>query len=1095
MLRVQSISFTNLSRKTAKQTSQEMVGVVGDQIRANITFNWNSVFWGTGFNDVEFTPDPKDIGLASGTSTIGYVYSTDSIFTAEDWKVGDYIGVYTAGVIDPIKFFVITQIISPEILVFDINGSTDFNSNFTLGANDYIGCAPLFDNLVFDYSINNNFGSFNLNDIGNGQWRAFEATLATINYNDNSKGINRIPSTFTVNQILRTGNDLDFTFTIQHTFILYPFHLAGEEAPESVDRFEGLNCLSYYFQANIKKHDLQNDRIILSTSQNGNTGGINQTINSGIDKVTAYDLAIVDSQSNPVTNILYPDTYIATFKLNYGGLTPDEADTAKAWGYIEQEIIDNDKTFRQFYQFDSSTRTNVNFLTGAASPNDFSDYILVNTVRAQTISGNTVVTITFKVMESTPLGNFVLCLNHEADTLNNTRKNIFIFSLPISPTPPDLGVTFDSTRFVKDTGTIDRISPNMEILAINRFFVKVDPLTDVRIDRIRLKFIAKTVSDAFINTIEQTDINTLGAKVLDGIFQNLVYTIAKSYPREASDLYKNITVNRNSNFDTSDLRCFEVQTPYIFRYEDWRQFIAINGEILTSSAFDPTKEFNGFQQVWQRFSTYFDHVIELTCSLDGVQYLLSNDIDEELEFEDYDTGTITVTNDTQNGLFVDFADNVVTATKTDASFEDYSELDARGILWANLYRNGGIETNARVSSLRSPDPYRLWKSDNVEITKTNPTTFQLRATLNGKRIKEGANKLSIWSDLSFVEPPNGFFIFEVKTDNAGTSASDSFSLPLVSTGTYSFDVDWGDNSVSTITAWNDTAKTHQYASAGTYTITIIGVLSGWAFNNGGDRLKLLSITRWGCFESGNTIGAFRGCKNLDLTTIDDVPYLGNTTTLSFFFAECTSLTTIDKINDWDVTNITNMNGMFYNATSFNDDMNDWDVSNVTNMRSLFDYATSFNGNITSWQTTSATNMSFMFYNCAVFNQDISGFDTSNVTNFDSMFTFAVAFNQDIGGWDMSRAQNINSMFQFCTAFNKDISSWNVSDVTSAFNFMGGKTTADYSHLDAIYNTWSTLSLQSAVTCSFGTIEYTAAAVTGRNNLVSQGWNLTDGGLI
>ena len=35
------------------------------------------------------------------------------------------------------------------------------------------------------------------------------------------------------------------------------------------------------------------------------------------------------------------------------------------------------------------------------------------------------------------------------------------------------------------------------------------------------------------------------------------------------------------------------------------------------------------------------------------------------------------------------------------------------------------------------------------------------------------------------------------------------------------------------------------------------------------------------------------------------------------------------IGNWDVSNVTNMNGMFHRAKSFNQDIGNWDVSNVT----------------------------------------------------------------------------------------------------------------------------------------------------------------------
>ena len=45
-----------------------------------------------------------------------------------------------------------------------------------------------------------------------------------------------------------------------------------------------------------------------------------------------------------------------------------------------------------------------------------------------------------------------------------------------------------------------------------------------------------------------------------------------------------------------------------------------------------------------------------------------------------------------------------------------------------------------------------------------------------------------------------------------------------------------------------------------------------------------------------------------------------------------------KINDWDVSKVTNMSSMFKGATSFNEPLNKWNVSNVTNIWGMFDGA-------------------------------------------------------------------------------------------------------------------------------------------------------------
>ena len=49
-------------------------------------------------------------------------------------------------------------------------------------------------------------------------------------------------------------------------------------------------------------------------------------------------------------------------------------------------------------------------------------------------------------------------------------------------------------------------------------------------------------------------------------------------------------------------------------------------------------------------------------------------------------------------------------------------------------------------------------------------------------------------------------------------------------------------------------------------------------------------------------------------------------------------------NYWDVSIVTNMEGMFYGCSQFNQDISRWNVGNVTNMDSMFSECTNFNPN-------------------------------------------------------------------------------------------------------------------------------------------------------
>jgi surface protein len=208
------------------------------------------------------------------------------------------------------------------------------------------------------------------------------------------------------------------------------------------------------------------------------------------------------------------------------------------------------------------------------------------------------------------------------------------------------------------------------------------------------------------------------------------------------------------------------------------------------------------------------------------------------------------------------------------------------------------------------------------------------------------------------------------------------------------------------------------------------------------------------------------------------------------------------MNNWDVSNVTNMGYMFTSCYSFDGDIGNWDVSNVTNMESMLS-STSFNNggssSINNWNVSGVTTMEGMFAN-SNFNQPISGWNVSNVQIMGTMFSGA--FNQPIGNWDVSNVFFMGGMFG-SGLFNQDIGNWNISGVTEINNFMVGKTPLTFSttNLDAIYNGWSTKNPQTGLSINFGSANYTSASSAGKAILTGStlsggyNWTIIDGGQI
>jgi hypothetical protein len=380
----------------------------------------------------------------------------------------------------------------------------------------------------------------------------------------------------------------------------------------------------------------------------------------------------------------------------------------------------------------------------------------------------------------------------------------------------------------------------------------------------------------------------------------------------------------------------------------------------------------------------------------------------------------------------------------------------------------------------------------------------------------------------------GTFISTWRTDNLslGSSTSTQVKLPLESTGTYNFIVDWGDNTTpDNITTWNAAAVTHTYSTAGTYIITIKGILIGFSFGSiantaTSDKLKIMSISAWGPLRLGNSGAYFAGCTNITLNTITDILNLTGTTTLASMFLECRSITTVGRMNEWNLSGVTKLNSMFgisvtsgtIGAGVFNQNIGAWDVSNVDDFNNMFRFTALFNNgdspDIQNWNVSSAISMEGMFSRANRFNQPIANWERStpgntstlaNVTNMANMFSSSnnsLGFNQPIGNWNVSSVQNMLNMF-YRSPFDQNIGAWIVSNVTNFLSFGTPGSVTPFStraNLDAIYAGWSTRPVVAGRTIDFSTnplYGYSSAGVAGRGVLTGapNNWIINDGGLL
>ena len=84
---------------------------------------------------------------------------------------------------------------------------------------------------------------------------------------------------------------------------------------------------------------------------------------------------------------------------------------------------------------------------------------------------------------------------------------------------------------------------------------------------------------------------------------------------------------------------------------------------------------------------------------------------------------------------------------------------------------------------------------------------------------------------------------------------------------------------------------------------------------------------------------------------------------SYIFRGFKKVKHIIGLEDWDVSKVTNMKGMFYNCENFNSDLSKWNVSNVENMYGMFWGCINFNSDLSKWNVRKVKNIGDVFYNC------------------------------------------------------------------------------------------------------------------------------------
>jgi hypothetical protein len=263
-----------------------------------------------------------------------------------------------------------------------------------------------------------------------------------------------------------------------------------------------------------------------------------------------------------------------------------------------------------------------------------------------------------------------------------------------------------------------------------------------------------------------------------------------------------------------------------------------------------------------------------------------------------------------------------------------------------------------------------------------------------------------------------------------TSNGQIFTLPLVSFGSFATDIEvaWGDATpTSTITSVGDSDRIHTYATAGVYTVEIIGQMPGFKVNNNAAIRSLITeIIDFG--RVGLRTLDFNGCTNITSIPASgtmEVGYRGLNNIISFAgFMRGTGITSIPAdIFDFspsattfsDIFSFTSVTaiptGLFDNSTNANSFASAFNSCTLLNTYSANLFASS----------TNAINFSSTFRNCLAltFAQQFTA--NTSVTIFDNVYNMSTTSNALDGNaptlWSRSPTPSGTDAFNNCTGLD------------------------------------------------------------------------------
>ena len=221
----------------------------------------------------------------------------------------------------------------------------------------------------------------------------------------------------------------------------------------------------------------------------------------------------------------------------------------------------------------------------------------------------------------------------------------------------------------------------------------------------------------------------------------------------------------------------------------------------------------------------------------------------------------------------------------------------------------------------------------------------------------------------------------------------------------------------------DTSKTVDMNNMFNWCVNLYGIYGteGWDTSN---------VT-----DMSNMFGNCVSLQNLNVSGFNT----SKVTNMSYMFYLCRSLQNLN-VSGFDTSEVTDMSYMFYNCYNLqNIDVSGFITSKVENMSRMFYYANLHNSqgtvNLDEWDVSNVTNMSYMFGGTSADRLYARNWKPSKIENFSYSYVFS-ACNigyVDISGWDVSHVTDFQGMFQYCYGMKEiHLQNWDFSGTSSLY---------------------------------------------------------------